>query len=65
MKVCLLYADRERATDASYYDPKSIIQDLWLESLFLVASKEMTYEDGAVKRSRRRIRFLLNHFGRS
>ena len=43
MKVCLLYADRERATDASYYDPKSIIQDLGLESLFLVASKEMTY----------------------
>ena len=59
MKVCLLYADRERATDASYYDPKSIIQDLGLESLFLVASKEMTYEDGAVKKVEEKDPFLV------
>ena len=59
MKVCLLYADRERATDAPYYDTRSIIQDLGLESLFLVASKEMTYEDGAVKKVEEKDPYLI------
>ena len=50
MKVCLLYADRERANAEPYYDTKSIIQDLGLESLFLAAAKAITYENGELKK---------------
>ncbi|MBR6018887.1 MAG: hypothetical protein IK055_01555 [Lachnospiraceae bacterium] len=48
MKVCLLYEDRERAGQGTYYDPASIIQDLGLKALFSAASKELVYEDGKV-----------------
>ncbi|MBO7631746.1 MAG: hypothetical protein J6S78_05400 [Lachnospiraceae bacterium] len=50
MKVCLLYEDRERLKDNVYYDTASIIQDLGLKALFLAASKEVIYENGAVKK---------------
>lgn len=49
MKVCLLYENRERAENESYYDVKSIIQDLGLPVLFSAASKELTYENGELK----------------
>ena len=50
MKVCLLYEDHERGYEKYYYDTESIIQDLGLDSLFLAASKEVIYEDDAVKK---------------
>lgn len=49
MKVCLLYEDREWAREEKYYDSASIIQDLGLKALFLVASKRLVWENGTVK----------------
>ncbi|MBO4415268.1 MAG: hypothetical protein J5824_04710, partial [Lachnospiraceae bacterium] len=49
MKVCLLYEDREWTKEEKYYDSASIIQDLGLKALFLVAAKRLIYENGAVK----------------
>lgn len=50
MKVCLLYEDRERGAEKTYYDTESIIQDLGLKALFMAASKEVIYENGEVKK---------------
>ncbi len=59
MKVCLLYEDHERGREKYYYDTESIIQDLGLDSLFLVASKEVIYDDGEVKKLEAEDSFVL------
>ncbi|MBR6256356.1 MAG: hypothetical protein IKR23_03170 [Lachnospiraceae bacterium] len=51
MKVCLLYEDRERVNEVTYYDTASIIKDLGLKTLFVSASKKLIYENGAVKKA--------------
>ncbi len=48
MKVCLLYKDRERLSEETYYDTDSIIKDLGLKTLFLAASRRVVYENGEV-----------------
>ena len=58
MKVCLLYADRERANTETYYDTKSIIADLGLDALFSAAAKEIVYENGEVKKLEAEDEFL-------
>ena len=55
MKVCLLYEDRERVNEKTYYDTASIIRDLGLKALFLAASKKLVYENGEVKRPKKKI----------
>ena len=59
MKVCLLYKDREWANESPYYDTASIIQDLGLKYLFLVAAKRPIYEDGVVKKSEKEDPYLM------
>ena len=49
MKVCLLYRDKERPDEESYYDSASIVGDLGLEKIFQSASKKVIYENGEVK----------------
>ncbi len=49
MKVCLLYRDRERSNENTYYDTASIIKDLGLDTIFLAAAKRPVYENGKVK----------------
>ncbi len=58
MKVCLLYADRERAGTDTYYDTASIVKDLGLESLFLISAKEPLYENGELKKLEKEDPFL-------
>ncbi|MBR5420084.1 MAG: hypothetical protein IK115_02930 [Lachnospiraceae bacterium] len=48
MKVCLLYKDRERTNEETYYDTASIIKDLGLKTLILTVAKKPIYEDGKV-----------------
>ncbi|MCR4584149.1 MAG: hypothetical protein K5686_00350 [Lachnospiraceae bacterium] len=60
MKVCLLYEDRERSNEISYYDTASIIKDLGLKSLFLAAAKRLVYENGEVKRSEKEDAYLID-----
>lgn len=48
MKVCLLYPDREWNNLGVYYDAKSIVQDLNLNTLFLCAGKEVVTDKGKV-----------------
>ena len=40
MKICLLYKDRERSNEETYFDTASIIKDLGLKTLFLSAGKK-------------------------
>lgn len=60
MKVCLLYENRERLPEETYYDVESIIQDLGLKSLFLVSAKEVIYENGEIKMVEKEDRFLMD-----
>ncbi len=60
MKVCLLYKDRERLLEEPYYDTESIIQDLGLRALFLVAAKEVIFENGEIKQVEKEDRFLMD-----
>ena len=60
MKVCLLYKDREPGREETYHDPESIIQDLGLKSLFLVAAKEVIYDKGEVKKLEKQDSFLMD-----
>ena len=39
MKVCLLYRDRERTNEKTYFDTAGILQDLGLKTLCLAAAK--------------------------
>lgn len=50
MEARLLYKDRDWVRPEPYYDEKSIVRDLGLDLLFMTASKEVLYENGAVKR---------------
>ena len=59
MKVCLLYADRERSTDVTYYDTASIIGDLGLKALFLAGARKLIYEHGEVARVEKEDPFLM------
>ena len=38
MKVCLLYSDRERSNEETYYDTASIIKDAKMIDFFISAS---------------------------
>ena len=60
MKVCLLYKDREPGREETYHDPDSIIQDLGLKSLFLLAAKEVVYDKGEVKKLEKQDSFLMD-----
>ena len=60
MKVCLLYEDRERLQEETYYDTASIIQDLGLKSIFLVSAKELVYENGEVVKVEKEDPFLMD-----
>ncbi|MBP1585524.1 MAG: hypothetical protein ILP17_07530, partial [Lachnospiraceae bacterium] len=59
MKVCLLYRDRERSNEETYYDTASIIKDLGLKSLFLAAAKRLVYENGNVKSVEKEDQYLI------
>ncbi len=59
MKVCLLYSDRERSNEETYYDTASIIKDLGLKSLFLAAAKRLVYENGSVKSVEKEDQYLI------
>ncbi|MCR4960207.1 MAG: hypothetical protein K6A74_02045 [Lachnospiraceae bacterium] len=59
MKVCLLYRDKERAEEESYYDTASVIKDLGLKTLFLSAAKRLIYENGEVKSVEKEDPFLM------
>lgn len=50
MEARLLYKDREWTKPQPYYDERSIVQDLGLDLLIMTASKEVIYENGAVKK---------------
>ena len=63
MKVCLLYEDRERADAEPYYDTKSIVQDLGLNTLFLASAKELTYENGELKKLEAADPYLIETLG--
>ena len=60
MKVCLLYEDRERVNEKTYYDTASIIRDLGLKALFLAASKKLVYENGEVKKAEKEDTYLID-----
>ncbi len=60
MKVCLLYKDRERTNEESYYDTASIIKDLGLKTLFLSAAKKLVYEAGEVKQVEKEDTYLMD-----
>lgn len=60
MKVCLLYEDRERVNEESYYDSASIIQDLGLKAIFLISSKDLIYENGEVKKVDKEDQYLVD-----
>lgn len=49
MNVFLLYSNQEWTGNNRYFDYKSIISDLGLESLFRVASREQIEQDGLVQ----------------
>lgn len=49
MKAFLLYRQKDWVNTGRYYDHKSIIQDLGLNTLFMAAAKDMEMEDGKVK----------------
>lgn len=49
MKALLLYRQKEWVNIGRYYDYKSIVQDLGLNTLFMAAAKDMEKEDGKVK----------------
>lgn len=49
MKAFLLYRQKEWINTGRYYDYKSIVQDLGLNTLFMAAAKDMEKEDGKVK----------------
>ncbi len=48
MNVCLLYKDRDFNGKDSYYDFGSMVQDLGLNTLFVAASKGITWKNGRV-----------------
>lgn len=48
MNVYLLYQDKEWREKGSYYDTKSIIQDLGLQTLFSAAAKDVVEKHGKV-----------------
>ncbi|MBO4325274.1 MAG: hypothetical protein J5845_07785 [Lachnospiraceae bacterium] len=58
MRVCLLYEDRERTNEETYYDTASIIQDLGLKALFSSAAKEIIYENGEVQKIEKEDTFI-------
>lgn len=60
MKVCLLYEDRERSNEETYYDTASIIQDLGLKALFLAASRKLIMENGEVKKVEQEDTYLMD-----
>ncbi|MCR5118210.1 MAG: hypothetical protein K6B44_01155 [Lachnospiraceae bacterium] len=60
MKVCLLYEDRERTNETSYYDSTSIIKDLGLKAMFVAASKKLIYENGEVKKAEKEDQYLTD-----
>ncbi len=60
MKVCLLYEDRERINEESYYDSASIIQDLGLKAIFLIAAKDLVFENGEVKKVEKEDTYLVD-----
>lgn len=45
MNTYLLYENTDRLGEFSYYDGRSIVQDLGLKALFLAAAKEVIYEN--------------------
>jgi len=49
MKAHLLYADKEWVEVTPYYDEKSIIQDLGLRILYMMAARKVIREEGVVK----------------
>ena len=49
MKTYLLYQDREWLDTKPYFDEKSIIQDLGLRILYMMAAREVIVEGGNVK----------------
>ncbi len=59
MKVCLLYKDRERSNEETYYDTASIIKDLGLKHLFIAAAKRLVYENGSVKSIEKEDQYLI------
>ncbi len=59
MKTCLLYEDNDYLTDSPYFDSKSIIQDLGLNTLFLCASKKVIYEKTFVKSVKKEDPYIL------
>jgi len=59
MKVCLLYRDRERSNEETYYDTASIIKDLGLKNLFIAAAKRLVYEGGNVKSVEKEDQYLV------
>lgn len=62
MNVNLLYPDREWTLPDFYYDYKNITQDLGLPSLFLIAAKEVEYENDEVKRVREPDTFIRDTY---
>ena len=60
MKAFLLYRQREWVNTGRYYDYKSIVQDLGLNTLFTAAAKDMEQEDGRVKLVQEADTFILD-----
>lgn len=58
MRVCLLYEDRERTNEETYYDTASIIRDLGLRALFSSGAKEIIYENGEVQKIEKEDTFI-------
>ncbi|MCR4791777.1 MAG: hypothetical protein K5871_03440 [Lachnospiraceae bacterium] len=59
MKVCLLYKDRERLNEETYYDAASIIKDLGLKHLFLASAKRLIFENGEVKSVEKEDQYIM------
>ena len=49
MKAHLLYAEKEWTNVTPYFDEKSIIQDLGLRILYMMAARKVIRESGVVK----------------
>ncbi len=49
MKSYLLYPEKEWVNNTPYYDDKSIIQDLGLRIIFMMAAREVIWENDEVK----------------
>ena len=49
MKSYLLYPEKEWVNNIPYYDDKDIIQDLGLRILFMMAARDVIWENDEVK----------------